>query len=432
MIHHHLRRMRRHGQLAAIAPASDGLWAQTAVPPREGNALEVLIDGENALPAMAEAIRNAQRHVHVCSWHLEPDFDPGPRDARPVRELLAETAERVPVRVLVWAGAPVPGLPAPPRAGQGRARRAREGHEDPVRARRARPHDALPPREARDRRRRDRVRRRHRPDRAGRRPLRLQRAPAQARRDRLARRLLAAARADRARRRRPLRAALGGRPRRGARAARDARARRRRHRPVHPHGPRGRLRRAPARRVLDPRELRPRAAQRAAPDLPREPVPVVARDRRDPRGQAAQPAERRLPRRRPAAAQGQQRPGRHARDARPPRRRRRAAAGTSSPPRSCRAPASAPARSTCTPRSASSTTRWLAIGSANLNEHSLFNDSEVDVVTQRPAPRPRHPPAPVGGAPRGRRRRRPGDGASTSSGARSRASSWSAAAPERH
>jgi phosphatidylserine/phosphatidylglycerophosphate/cardiolipin synthase-like enzyme len=24
---------------------------------------------------------------------------------------------------------------------------------------------------------------------------------------------------------------------------------------------------------------------------------------------------------------------------------------------------------------------WLAIGSANLNEHSLFNDTEVDVVT---------------------------------------------------
>jgi phosphatidylserine/phosphatidylglycerophosphate/cardiolipin synthase-like enzyme len=108
MVHHHLRRMRRNGQLAAIAPASEGLWAQTAVPPREGNALDVLIDGANALPAMAEAIGNAQRHVHVCSWHLEPDFDPGPRAARPVRELLAETAERVPVRVLVWAGAPVP------------------------------------------------------------------------------------------------------------------------------------------------------------------------------------------------------------------------------------------------------------------------------------------------------------------------------------
>ena len=29
--------------------------------------------------------------------------------------------------------------------------------------------------------------------------------------------------------------------------------------------------------------------------------------------------------------------------------------------------------------------RWLAIGSANLNEHSLFNDTEVDVVTCDPA-----------------------------------------------
>lgn len=108
MVHHHMRRLRRHGQLAAIAPASEGLWARTGSPPRPGNAMEVLIDGENALPRMAEAIRSAQRHVHVCSWHLEPDFDPGPRDATPVRDLLAETAERVPVRVIVWAGAPVP------------------------------------------------------------------------------------------------------------------------------------------------------------------------------------------------------------------------------------------------------------------------------------------------------------------------------------
>jgi phosphatidylserine/phosphatidylglycerophosphate/cardiolipin synthase-like enzyme len=108
MIHHHMRRLRRHGQLAALTPASEGLWATTGAPPREGNALEVLIDGENALPRIAEAIRGARRHVHVCSWHLEPDFDPGPRDARPVRELLAETAERVPVRVIVWAGAPFP------------------------------------------------------------------------------------------------------------------------------------------------------------------------------------------------------------------------------------------------------------------------------------------------------------------------------------
>jgi phosphatidylserine/phosphatidylglycerophosphate/cardiolipin synthase-like enzyme len=108
MVHHHMRRLRRHGQLAAIAPASEGLWARTGAPPRCGNAMEVLIDGANALPRMAEAIRDAQRHVHVCSWHLEPDFDPGPRTSTPVRDLLAETAERVPVRVIVWAGAPFP------------------------------------------------------------------------------------------------------------------------------------------------------------------------------------------------------------------------------------------------------------------------------------------------------------------------------------
>ncbi|RKQ91241.1 phosphatidylserine/phosphatidylglycerophosphate/cardiolipin synthase-like enzyme [Solirubrobacter pauli] len=109
MIHHHMRRMRRHGQLDALAPATDGLWAtQHAAPPRPGNAMEVLIDGANALPRMAEAIRGARRHVHVCSWHLEPDFDPGPRKSTPVRDLLADVAERVPVRVIVWAGAPVP------------------------------------------------------------------------------------------------------------------------------------------------------------------------------------------------------------------------------------------------------------------------------------------------------------------------------------
>ena len=108
MIHHHMRRLRRHDQLPALAPATEGLWAQTGAPPRHGNELEVLVDGENALPKIAEAIEGAKRHVHVCSWHLEPDFDPGPREARPVRELLAETAERIPVRVIVWAGAPVP------------------------------------------------------------------------------------------------------------------------------------------------------------------------------------------------------------------------------------------------------------------------------------------------------------------------------------
>jgi phosphatidylserine/phosphatidylglycerophosphate/cardiolipin synthase-like enzyme len=109
-IAHHRRRLERLGRRDALIPASPGLWATTAsTPPREGNSLEVLIDGAQALPAMAEAIRGAQRHVHICSWHLEAGFEPERDAARsPVRELLGEAAERVPVRVLVWAGAPIP------------------------------------------------------------------------------------------------------------------------------------------------------------------------------------------------------------------------------------------------------------------------------------------------------------------------------------
>src|SRR3954468_406003 len=145
MIHHHMRRLRRHGQLAALAPATEGLWARSAPPPREGNAFEVLIDGANALPRMAEAIRAAKRHVHVCSWHLEPDFDAGPRKSSPVRELLAEPAERVPVRGAAGrargarAGARArlgrcagAGVPAAARRGPRSARAAGPRHEDPV------------------------------------------------------------------------------------------------------------------------------------------------------------------------------------------------------------------------------------------------------------------------------------------------------------
>src|SRR4051812_10492192 len=118
MIAHHRRRLARHGHLAALAPATPGLWSQTATaPPRAGNSLEVLVDGAVALPRMAEAIRGARRHVHICSWSMQPDFRLAHDGSEPtLGELLAETAERVPVRVLVWAGAPVPVFA--PRRGQ--------------------------------------------------------------------------------------------------------------------------------------------------------------------------------------------------------------------------------------------------------------------------------------------------------------------------
>lgn len=54
---HHRRRLRRLGYLYQLEPPADGsLWAAGASPPREGCALEVLIDGVEALPRIAEAL----------------------------------------------------------------------------------------------------------------------------------------------------------------------------------------------------------------------------------------------------------------------------------------------------------------------------------------------------------------------------------------
>ena len=104
---HHTRRLEKIGSDALDAPA--GGWAKDAPPPRDGNAIEVLIDGEIALARMAEEIRAATSHVHLTGWFISPDFvlEPGP-PAVVARDLLAETARRIDVRVLLWAGAPLP------------------------------------------------------------------------------------------------------------------------------------------------------------------------------------------------------------------------------------------------------------------------------------------------------------------------------------
>jgi phosphatidylserine/phosphatidylglycerophosphate/cardiolipin synthase-like enzyme len=107
VVRHHARRLERLGSRALQAPA--GGWAHGAFPPREGNAVDVLIDGESALPRIAAAIRRARRHVHLTAWFVSPDFvlEDGERPLV-LRNLLAEAAGRVDVRLLLWAGSPAP------------------------------------------------------------------------------------------------------------------------------------------------------------------------------------------------------------------------------------------------------------------------------------------------------------------------------------
>jgi phosphatidylserine/phosphatidylglycerophosphate/cardiolipin synthase-like enzyme len=106
---HHRRRLGRLGQGHLLSDGGPQLWAEGEPPLRPGNELEVLVDGERALPAIAAASEAARSHVHIAGWHVSPEFAlvRGERAPR-LRELLAELAERVDVRVLVWAGPPLP------------------------------------------------------------------------------------------------------------------------------------------------------------------------------------------------------------------------------------------------------------------------------------------------------------------------------------
>ena len=106
---HHRRRLAKVGWERALDPVGAERWAAGDPRPREGCSLEVLIDGDAALPAIADAISAAKSHVHIAGWFASPDFElTRGTDARALRALLGEVAESIPVRVLLWAGSPAP------------------------------------------------------------------------------------------------------------------------------------------------------------------------------------------------------------------------------------------------------------------------------------------------------------------------------------
>ena len=109
MAAHHRRRLAHLGWSRALDPPTTDLWLPGYPPARAGNDIRVLIDGSEVLPRIAAAIAGARSHVSISGWALTPGFRMT-HDPEPVvlRELLAEVASRVDVRVLLWAGAPMP------------------------------------------------------------------------------------------------------------------------------------------------------------------------------------------------------------------------------------------------------------------------------------------------------------------------------------
>ena len=159
---HHGRRLARRGHARAFDPPPGGWAASGTFAPRAGSAVEFLVDGAEVLPRMVADVSAAESHVHVAGWFFTPGFRMG-AGGPTLRELLADAAGRVDVRVLAWAGAPLPLFLHLDRG------EVREMREELTRGTRIQMQldanelaDALPSREARPRRRSCRIRRRDR------------------------------------------------------------------------------------------------------------------------------------------------------------------------------------------------------------------------------------------------------------------------------
>jgi phosphatidylserine/phosphatidylglycerophosphate/cardiolipin synthase-like enzyme len=105
---HHRRRLTRAGWGRAFEP-SPSVWADGKPPPRGGNEIDILIDGASFLPRLAEEFARAESHVHIAGWYLSTELAlVREGDRRILLDLLTELTRKVEVRVLLWAGAPLP------------------------------------------------------------------------------------------------------------------------------------------------------------------------------------------------------------------------------------------------------------------------------------------------------------------------------------
>jgi len=123
---HHRRRLAKIGWGGAFEPG-DGPWVAGQTPARAGNALDVHIDGEEAFKAIREAVHSARSFVHLAGWHMEHDFKLNEETGETLEDLLIEAGTRVDVRILLWGGAPLP-PPFRPRRAEAKGLAARFAH----------------------------------------------------------------------------------------------------------------------------------------------------------------------------------------------------------------------------------------------------------------------------------------------------------------
>ncbi len=118
-IHRRHRRALRHGEVSEEQRqrakqtwwGDDSRWYPGGTPPRMHNSITPCIDGETYFSDLLEALRNARSYVYIAGWCLTPHIPLSrrtPEDVLNTRLLsvLNEVAQRAPVRILIWEGAP--------------------------------------------------------------------------------------------------------------------------------------------------------------------------------------------------------------------------------------------------------------------------------------------------------------------------------------
>src|SRR6478672_8952306 len=90
---------------------ADPRWYRGGTAPRRENRITPLVDGARYLAALEAALSASRHYVYIAAWCLSPylSLNRGDVAALVVSRLalvLAEVARRVPVRILLWGGAP--------------------------------------------------------------------------------------------------------------------------------------------------------------------------------------------------------------------------------------------------------------------------------------------------------------------------------------